>query len=84
MCAKLAFSFLFWQAESNIMLKDFHISKKMLQHSPKQKVVCIGIYIIYAFYMFESLFMYPLTMLNGLLRESCLLLRDYLLSGQRT
>ncbi|KAL0797527.1 hypothetical protein Bca101_052701 [Brassica carinata] len=26
------------EADSNIMLKDFHISKKMLQHSPRQKV----------------------------------------------
>ncbi|KAJ4879027.1 zinc ion binding [Raphanus sativus] len=31
------------EAESNIMLKDFHISKKMLQHSPKQKV---GLFVI--------------------------------------
>ncbi|RID52240.1 hypothetical protein BRARA_H02854 [Brassica rapa] len=26
------------EAESNILMKDFYISKKMLQHSPKQKV----------------------------------------------
>ena len=41
MCVLVSFVS-FSQPESKMMMKDFHISKKM-PHSPKQKVVCIGI-----------------------------------------